>query len=271
MSPRKRFRQKTPPSAPPARPDRSEGGSFWIFGHHAVSSALANPRRRIRRLLATNGAQDTLPPGRAAEHADPAALAALLPPGAAHQGLAALVDPLPMVDLAELLDDLPEASPAGARLVLLDQVTDPQNVGAILRSAAAFGAAGVILTERHAAPESGALAKAASGALDVLPLVRVVNLSRAIEALKMAGFWCLGLAAEGEMTLAEVKPVGRIALVVGAEGTGLRRLTREHCDQLVRLPTRGPIDQLNVSNAAAVALYEMVRDTGTSPSTPRSS
>lgn len=196
--------------------------------------------------------------GRPVERTDPAALAALLPQGAVHQGLAALVDPLPMVDLAELLEDLPPDAPT--RLLLLDQVTDPQNVGAILRSAAALGAAGVILTERHAAPESGSLAKAASGALDVLPLVRVVNLSRAIEALKQAGFWCLGLAAEGEMTLAEAKPTGRIALVLGAEGTGLRRLTREHCDQLVRLPTQGPIDQLNVSNAAAIALYELARD-----------
>ena len=120
-------------------------------------------------------------------------------------------------------------------------------------------AAGLVLTERHAAPESGVLAKAASGALDHLAMVRVVNLARAIEGLKQAGFWCLGLAAEGEMTLAEAKPSGRIALVLGAEGTGLRRLTREHCDQLLRLPTTGPVGQLNVSNAAAVALYELVR------------
>jgi 23S rRNA (guanosine2251-2'-O)-methyltransferase len=217
--------------------------------------ALANPRRRIRRLLAV----DSPPPGRSAERIDAAGLSALLPAGAVHQGLAAQVEPLPMVDLGELLDELPPEGPA--RLVILDQVTDPQNVGAILRSAAAFGAAGVILTERHAAPESGALAKAASGALDALPLVRVVNLARAIETLKQAGFWCLGLASEGEKTLAESEPPARVALILGAEGTGLRRLTREHCDQLVRLPTGGTIDQLNVSNAAAVALYELVRDT----------
>jgi len=267
MSPRKRFRQKGFPPAPgPRAGPQQQGGSFWIYGHHPVTMALANPRRQIRRLLAVDGEIAGLAPHRPAERTDPTALAALLPPGAVHQGLAALVEPLPMVDLAELLEDLLPEAPA--RLLLLDQVTDPQNVGAILRSAAALGAAGVILTERHAAPESGALAKAASGALDVLPLVRVVNLSRAIEALKQAEFWCLGLAAEGETTLAEAKPKGRAALVLGAEGTGLRRLTREHCDQLVRLPTRGPIDQLNVSNAAAIALYELLRDTAANPSPP---
>jgi 23S rRNA (guanosine2251-2'-O)-methyltransferase len=198
-----------------------------------------------------------LPPGRPPERCEAATLAGLLPSGAVHQGLAALVEPL---------EDLPAETPA--HILVLDQVTDPQNVGAILRSAAAFGAAGLVLTERHAAPESGVLAKAASGALDVLPILRVVNLARSIETLKRAGFWCLGLAAEGQSTLAEAKPTGRVALVLGAEGTGLRRLTREHCDQLVRLPTRGPIDQLNVSSAAAVALYELVRQTAPAPRSP---
>jgi 23S rRNA (guanosine2251-2'-O)-methyltransferase len=265
MPPRKRFRQRLPRPATPVRPPGPTGGNYWIFGHHAVTAALANPRRRIHRLLAADGEQAALPADRKVERYDVQSLSALLPSGAVHQGLAALVEPLPVVDLGEVIEDLPAEAPA--QILVLDQVTDPQNVGAILRSAAAFGAACLVLTERHAAPESGTLAKAASGALDVLPMVRVVNLARAIEALKRAGFWCLGLAGEGEMTLAEAKPNGRVALVLGAEGSGLRRLTREHCDQLVRLPTRGPIDQLNVSNAAAVALYELVRQTTTkSPS-----
>ena len=264
MPPRKRFRQKGSASAPPPRPGATVGGSFWIYGHHSVTTALANPRRLIRRLLAIEAEQLPGLAGRAVERTDPAGLASLLPQGAVHQGIAALVDPLPLIDLNELLEDLPAEAPA--HLLLLDQVTDPQNVGAILRSAAALGASAVILTERNAAPESGALAKTASGALDILPLVRVVNLSRAIEAIKEAGFWCLGLAAEGEMTLAQSKPPARTALVLGSEGSGLRRLTREHCDQLVRLPTRGPIDQLNVANAAAVALYELVRAAPAAPS-----
>ena len=265
MSRRKPFHKKHAGKTGQGPATGNLGGSYWVYGHHPVTAALGNPKRRVRRLLATNQVASelpasALPAGPSLERIEGLDLSALLPAGSVHQGLAALVDPLPMVDLGELLDQIPADTPA--HLVVLDQVTDPQNVGAILRSAAAFGAAGLILTERHAAPESGVLAKAASGALDHLAMVRVVNLARAIEGLKQAGFWCLGLAADGEMTLAEAKPSGRIALVLGAEGTGLRRLTREHCDQLLRLPTGGPIGQLNVSNAAAVALYELVRQQG---------
>ncbi len=262
MSRRKPFHKKHASKPAHGAAPGNLGGSFWIYGHHPVTAALGNPKRRIRRLLATSQvaaelSASILPATPSLERIEGLDLGALLPAGAVHQGLAVLVDPLPMIDLGELLDQIPADSPA--HLVVLDQVTDPQNVGAILRSASAFGASGLILTERHAAPESGVLAKAASGALDHLAMVRVVNLARAIEGLKQAGFWCLGLAADGEMTLAEAKPSGRIALVLGAEGTGLRRLTREHCDQLLRLPTTGPVGQLNVSNAAAVALYELVR------------
>jgi 23S rRNA (guanosine2251-2'-O)-methyltransferase len=256
MRNRKPFRKSSP--AREAAPDQPAlGGAYWIYGYHAVTAAIANPHRRFRRLAGTAAALAEHPLGRPAERLDPPALASLLPAGSVHQGLAALVEPLPFLSLEELLDDLPEGP---QRLVILDQVTDPQNVGAVLRSASAFAAAGLILTERHAAPESGALAKAASGALDHLPMIRVVNLARAIETVKRAGFWCVGLAAEAELTIAAAKLAGRTALVLGAEGSGLRRLTREHCDQLVRLPTSGPIAQLNVSNAAAVALYELARD-----------
>ena len=143
-------------------------------------------------------------------------------------------------------------------ILVLDQVTDPQNVGAILRSAAAFGALAVVTTGRNAAAESGVLVKTASGAFDHIPYVAVTNLARALESLKTAGFWSLGLAGEGKRTLAAAKSDGPVALVLGAEGSGLRRLTRETCDELVRLPTREPISALNVSNAAAVGLYELL-------------
>ena len=255
MGNRKYFRKTSPRPAPSAG-TAAPGGGYWLYGYHAVTAAIGNPRRHIRRLVGTPAALAEHEFGRPAERLEAAALAGLLPAGAVHQGLAALVEPLPFAALEEVLEDLPEGP---QRVLLLDQVTDPQNVGAILRSASAFGAAAVILTERHAAPESGALAKAASGALDHIPLIRVVNLARAIETAKRAGLWCVGLAAEAELTLADAKLTGRIALVLGAEGGGLRRLTREHCDQLVRLPTSGPISQLNVSNAAAVALYELAR------------
>jgi 23S rRNA (guanosine2251-2'-O)-methyltransferase len=242
---------------------KAGGASYWIYGNHAVLAALDNPKRRIHRLLQANaeaekaarGAGDRkLPPW---ETVDRAILDRVAGRESVHQGIVAQVDPLPeteVEDVAAWAADQPES-----KIVILDQVTDPHNVGAILRSAAAFGALAVILTERNAAPESGVLAKAASGALEVVPLVRVINLARAMEQLKAAGFWCAGLAAEGQRTLAEARLSGRVALCLGAEGAGLRRLTRTHCDLLVKLPTSGPIDHLNVSNAAAVALYELSR------------
>ena len=262
----KRNRPTRPADAPGAA--RPADGGYWLFGLHAVGAALGNPQRRFRRLVLAQ--RDGLPAellallerrtaadGLSVEAVDRPALDRMLPPDSVHQGLAARVLPLPEADLDDLLDAL--AGQPQATLLLLDRITDPHNVGAILRSAAAFGAAAVILTERHAAPESGSLAKAASGALEHLPLIRVGNLARAREAIKTAGFWCVGLAAEAERTLAEVVEPGRVAVVLGAEGEGMRRLTRERCDLLARLPTGGPIGQLNVSNAAAVALYEIAR------------
>ena len=244
-----------------------EAGTAWLFGRHAVFAALANPYREILRLVGTADAAarceteiakaKALRGGHAAalEILDRQTLDASLPRGAVHQGIAALVAPLPEPDLAAILP----AEPLPALVVVLDQVTDPHNVGAIMRSSVAFGAHAVIVTERHAPEETGTLGKAASGALEHIPLLRVVNLVRTLEELKQAGFWIVGLAGEADKTLAAAKLSGRIALVLGAEGDGLRRLTREHCDLLVRLPMKEGMPSLNVSNAAAVALYELAR------------
>jgi 23S rRNA (guanosine2251-2'-O)-methyltransferase len=251
----------------PPRRDRDDGkagGPYWLFGQHAVAEAIRNPARRFQRLVSVTGNETTLPePGSIDkplplwESMDRHSLEQLLPEGAVHQGIAARVSPLEELDLLDICEQAAEQPEA--TVVILDQVTDPHNVGAILRSAAAFGAIAVILTERHTAPESGTLAKSASGALEHVPLVRVSNLARAMEQLKQAGFWLAGLAAEGKTTLAGAKLSGKVGLVMGAEGAGLRRLTRDHCDLLVRLPTGGAINHLNVSNAAAVALYELAR------------
>jgi len=246
------------------------GGDYWLFGSHAVLAALANPARRVRRALATADSAKRLPQASAIlADVDGGALKPqivprevldqTLPAGTVHQGMALLVAPLPAAHLEDLLPGKPGDSAGRTVYLVLDQVTDPQNVGAILRSASAFGAKAVIATADHAAPESGTLAKAASGALEHLPYLQVTNLARTLETLKAAEVWCVGLAGESAGNLGEVDPGGALALVLGAEGRGLRRLTRDSCDLLARLPTQGPVDTLNVSNAAAVALYAVLK------------
>jgi len=182
---------------------------------------------------------------------------ALLGGDVVHQGLALEVEPLEAPDLDDVLRAADGA--AGAVLVALDQVSDPQNVGAVLRAAAAFGARGVIVAEHGAPPATGALAKAASGALELVPLIPVTNLARALERLKEAGFWCCGLDERAPELLAQLDLGPRVALVLGAEGDGLRRLVRESCDYLARLPTTPAMPSLNIATAAAVALYQLAR------------
>ena len=224
---------------------------FW--GRHAVAAALANPERNIVRIWATREAAAALEIDRSipVTFADVADLGRLVPHDAPHQGLVAEVERLPDILLADLLDEAADRRP----LLVLDHVTDPHNVGAILRSAAAFDALGLVTQDRHAPPESGALAKAASGALESVAWARVVNLARALDEMAEAGFWRIGLTGEAEMALAEALGPKRVALVLGAEGEGLRQNTEAHCDALARLPISGRIESLNVSNAAAVALY----------------
>lgn len=233
---------------------RAGGGQVRFWGHHAVEAALKNPDRVHRKLWATREAvaelDGELPANFTVEYASAADLARLVAHDAPHQGL--VLDCAPLEELS--LDDLPEADPRRP-IVVLDQVTDPHNLGAILRSAAAFDAAAIITQDRHAPPESGTVAKAASGALEIVPWVRVVNLSRALEDLAEAGYWRIGLDGAAPALFGAVIPVGPVALVLGAEGEGLRQNVAGHCDVLARLPIAAAMESLNVSNAAAVALY----------------
>ena len=233
-------------------------GAVWLYGLHAVAAALANPARRLRHLMLTEEAQQTLtqrqpspwpvPP----EQVERGRLDHLLGRDIAHQGVALLADPLGTPSLQHVLE---RTGP----LIVLDQVTDPRNVGAILRSAAAFGVAAVITQDRNAPEETGSLAKAASGALETIPLLRAVNIARTLIALKAAGIWTVGLDSGGVTLSGPTLSDRRVALVLGAEGEGLRRLTRETCDEIAGLRMPGKIDSLNVSAAASVALYELTR------------
>jgi 23S rRNA (guanosine2251-2'-O)-methyltransferase len=245
-------RPRTGPGGGTGARQRLPDGTVILYGFHTVRAALDNPERRIRRLFATenalrrlteDGATLTLTP----ELVRPDVIAARLGPDAVHQGLLAEADPLPGPELDEL-------ATAGIVLVL-DQITDPHNVGAILRTAAGFAVGALVTTARHSPEATGVLAKSASGALEFVPIVTVQNLSRALAALKDRGFQVVGLDSSGDTDLAAATLSRPLALVLGAEGKGLRQLTRATCDLVARLDLPGRIKSLNVSNAAALALY----------------
>ncbi len=233
---------------------RASTGAVRLWGRHAVEAALKNPDRQHRKLWATRegiaSLDGELPANFPLEYAQPADLARFVARDAPHQGLVLECDGLEDVYLEDVLHGDPSRP-----LVVLDQVTDPHNVGAIMRSAAAFDACAIVTQDRHAPPESGVVAKSASGALEILPWVRVVNLARALEEIAEAGYWRIGLAGEARTTLAEALPAGPVALVLGAEGEGMRHNIAQHCDALARLPIGNAMESLNVSNAAAIALY----------------
>jgi len=242
------------------RAEARPAAGLWLYGLHAVKAALANPHRKVSRAVLSERAAAEVGPkllGRVRhELTDPEAVGKLLPPGSVHQGVALACEPLPRRDLADVL------VPSGRRriVLVLDQISDPHNTGAILRSAAAFGVAAVIVQDRHAPPESGALAKAASGALDIVPYVQVVNIARALDELAELGFWRVALTGDGEQNLKDAASGGDVAIVLGSEGTGLRRLVRERCDVSATIPIDAQMESLNVSNAAAIALYEIRRE-----------
>ena len=239
---------------------RAAPDTVWLFGLHAVREALENPAREKLRLILTKNAADRLGNITAAGHVplemvDPRKFSAPLDPQSVHQGAAIEVKPLDWGSVSEICSVERDSNPV---VLLLDRVSDPHNVGAILRSAEVFGARAVIAPRRHAAPETGALAKAASGALERQPYLRVPNLARSMTALKEMGYRIFGLAGEAEASLEDALDVhgpGPTALVLGSEGPGLRELTRENCTELVRINASGAFGSLNVSNAAAVSLY----------------
>jgi 23S rRNA (guanosine2251-2'-O)-methyltransferase len=235
----------------------SPSGRPRLWGRHPVAAALANPERTVRRVWGTREALAAFggfPPDLPVTYADVADLGRLVPGDAPHQGVVIEVDPLPELWLGDLLEQ-----GAGDRrpLVVLDQVTDPHNVGAVLRSAAAFDALGIVTQDRHAPPESGALARAASGALEIVPWVRVVNLARALDEIGEAGYWRIGLTGHAPRTFAEAVGDAKVAVVLGAEGEGMRQNTEAHCDELAKLPISARVESLNISNAAAIALYAL--------------
>jgi 23S rRNA (guanosine2251-2'-O)-methyltransferase len=229
----------------------SPDGPAILYGIHTVKAALENPKRRIRRLLTTENAlrrlrEDGAPIPMDPEMVRPDALAARLGPEAVHQGVLAEADPLPSPDVEDIAPGI---------VLVLDQITDPHNVGAIFRTAAAFAASAIVTTARHSPEATGVLAKSASGALELVPLVTVQNLARGLAEMKERGFLLVGLDSSGDSDLAATPLRAPLALVLGAEGKGLRQLTRETCDHVARLDMPGAIKSLNVSNAAALALY----------------
>jgi 23S rRNA (guanosine2251-2'-O)-methyltransferase len=233
-------------------------GPVWLWGTHAVAAALANPQRTHKRLLVTRNALarlGTVPAAISPEETDPKALDRMLPPGAVHQGVALLCEPLDGLSLDAMME-------SGGPVVVLDQLSDPHNLGAIWRSAAAFGVQAIVLQTRHSPPITGVVAKAAAGAVETVHEVRVVNIARTLEALTEGGWHVFGLAGEADPTLESAIRMGRdqpVAIVLGAEGEGLRPLVARHCSLLARIPIQPGMESLNASNAAAIAFYELSR------------
>jgi 23S rRNA (guanosine2251-2'-O)-methyltransferase len=239
------------------RPQRAPDGPVEIYGIHAVEAALGNPARQVKALFLTDNAERRLRPRLeqrqvAFERTTPRDLDRRLGADTVHQGALLETGDLPEPSLKQLI-----AASESRPLLMLDQVTDPHNVGAILRSAAVFGAAGLVMTRRHSPPLDGALAKAASGALELTPIYLAQNLARTIADLKDGGLTVIGLDGEAEDLLEKAPHTERVALVLGAEGKGLRQLTRESCSLVARIGTDGTLASLNVSNAAAIALHWM--------------
>ncbi len=240
------------------RTGKPKGGYPRLYGRHAVTAALANPERVIRKIWGTRDAVSALglPPGLPIVYSDVADMGRMVPNDAPHQGLVAEVEPLEDIWLGDLLEQGVPEDQARRPILVLDQVTDPHNVGAILRSAAAFDALGIVTQDRHAPPESGVIARAAAGALEFVPWVRVVNLARALDEIAEAGYWRIALDGEADALLdTALDKTSRVALVLGAEGEGLRLNSINHCDMAARLPMSPRMESLNVSNAAAIALY----------------
>lgn len=235
----------------------------WLYGTHAVLAALKNTKRACKKLFITSSAcEDLERTNSLPSSAKPILhitskdqISETLPPEARHQGIAGLFSPLPEF----YIEDLFKIQKEHITVVILDQVTDPQNMGAILRSASALDADALLVTERNSASLEGVLAKTASGALEVTPIIHVTNLKRAMDQLKQNDFWCIGFDERGQTQLHKAPLTGKIALVMGAEGAGIRRLTKENCDLLVQIPVSNQFSTLNVSNSAAIALYEAKR------------
>lgn len=248
MKPKKQF-------AEPKKQAPVTGNNYWVYGWHAVNAALANPERFISRIIVSPAAQSRLKlPSRklpAPQVTEPRDMDKLLGSGAVHQGIAALVGPLD----GWLLEDVLHLEKGP--LLILDQVSDPHNVGAILRSAAAFDAAAIIVPKDHSAPETAVMAKAACGALDIVKLITVTNLASAMRDLKDNGWWIVGLEGEATKDITEIDFAPKTVIVLGAEGPGMRRLTAENCDERAKLPISARMESLNVSNAAAIALYHL--------------
>ena len=244
-----------PDKLPRRRFEEETGGPSWIWGTHASLAALANPARRIERVIATRNAAQWLPASVEAQILDPDAIDGMLPPGAVHQGMAVRAFPLEALALETA------CAPVDARSVLiLDGVTDPQNVGAAFRSAAAFGARAVVLQDRKSPPLTGVLAKAAAGAIELVAHVRVANIARSIESLAQMGYLTLALEGQSQLSIAEaLKEPRPAALALGAEGKGLREGVAGACEKRVRIPIAATMESLNVSVAAAIALYEAQR------------